>query len=817
MAAALLASQTLRADNVDHGKVKDPADKNLWSLKPVTAPATPKVKHSDEVKNPIDAFVLQKLEEKGLALSPEADRVTLIRRVTFDLTGLPPTPEEVSAFVNDKSQDAYGKVVKRLLDSPRYGERWGRHWLDVVHYGDTHGFDRDKRRPYGWPYRDYVIKSFNDDKPYARFVREQLAGDVLFPKDPDAVIATGFIAAGPWDFEANNELREGTVDKERTRLLDRDDMVVQTMSTFASLTVHCARCHDHKFDPIPQKDYYHLQAVFSGVERRNRIVSDSAADERAAIEKKQAELAATLPAGWSSAIAPMEDTVKWVQVDLGKSYPLDEVRLFPAHPIDSEKEGYGFPLRFTVTVSDDPTFAKSEVVADKTLVDFPNPGTATVKFPASGKTARYVRLTSNLLYKKSNDSYLIAFGELEVDSQGQNVAVDGAVTASDSLDAPSWQPKFLTDGFDGRGWLRFPLDYAVRKHAVNAVDDYLALSKKLAALPEPRQVYAIESIPARTISLLKRGDVTKPVEEEAPAAPSCVDAVKVDFPTDPKNEGGRRAALAEWLVNPKNPLTNRSIVNRVWQFHFGRGIAATPSDFGRNGIAPTNPELLDFLASSFADNGGSLKKLHTLIVTSATYRQSSAPNAKASAIDADNQLLWRMNRTRLEAEEVRDAVLAVSGKLDLTAGGPGFELFRYTDDKSPVYDHFDVDKINDPANWRRTVYRFSVRSVTNPFLDCLDCADPSINTPVRNTTVTALQSLALMNDPFMLKQSECFADRLSKAGKGEDAQITAAFRLALGREPSQEELKATEPIVAKHGLPAFCRLLFNTNEFFFID
>ncbi len=817
IAIALASAAWLSAANIDHDKVADPSSKDLWSLKPVKAVEPPKVKNAKLLVNPIDAFVLAKLEEKGLVLSPEADRVTLIRRLAFDLTGLPPAPEEVDAFLKDKSANAYDKLVTRLLDSKQYGERWGRHWLDVVHYGDTHGFDRDKRRPFAWPYRDYVIKSFNDDKPYTRFVREQLAGDVLFPGDTDALIATGFISAGPWDFESQMELREGTIEREKAREVDRNDMIIQTMSTFASLTVHCARCHDHKFDPIPQKDYYRLDAVFAGIERKNRVYADASADQRATIIKQQAEIALTLPAGWSSAIAPMQDTPKWVQVDLGKSVPLTEVRLVAARPIDSDKDGYGFPLRFTVTISDDETFAKSTALADNTLVDFPNPGATTVKIPAAGKTARYVRVASPLLYKKANDAYLMAFGEIEIESEGQNVAFGAPVKASDSLDAPPWNAKFLTDGFDGRLWLRFPDDYSVRDHAVKAVDQYNALTKQLAALPEPKQFYGFESIPARKISLLKRGDVTKPVEEVSPGAPSCVDGISVEFPAGPENEGKRRAALAEWLTDAKNPLSRRSIVNRVWQYHFGRGIAATPSDFGRNGIAPTHPELLDYLASEFVKNGESVKKLHRLIVTSATYKQSSASNEKAAAIDADNILLWRQNRTRLEAEQVRDAVLAVSGKLDTTMGGPGYEPFHYVDDKSPVYDHLDIASINNPATWRRTVYRFAVRSVPNPFLECLDCADPSINTPVRTSTVTVLQSLALLNDPFVLKQAECFAERLGKMAKSPVDQVKAGYRLALGRAPTSAETSVLVPLLEKEGLPTFCRVLFNTNEFFFVD
>ncbi len=793
------------------------ADGSWWALKPIERPKVPEVKNAARVRNPIDAFILAKLEAKGLGPSPEADRLTLIRRLTFDLHGLPPTPEEIDAFLNDKTDDAYEKLVNRLLASPRYGERWGRHWLDVVHYGDTHGYDRDKRRPNAWRYRDYVIKSLNNDKPYSQFVREQLAGDVLFPNDSDALVATGFIAAGPWDFEAHNELREGTVDKLKTRLIDRDDMLANTMTTFASLTIHCARCHDHKFDPIPQKDYYRLQAVFAGVERRNRVVADPNAEKRADLEKKRTAVAATLPAGWHSTVAAEADTSKWVQIDLGKSVPIDTIRLHPAQPVDVEAEGYGFPLRFTVAVSDDSMFATSETVADKTLVDFENPGTKPVVIEGGARKARYVRITASLLWKRANDAYLFALSEVDVESNKENVAASAAVSARDSLDTPAWNTKYLTDGFNGRNWLRPPADTGLQAKLEKGVTVYGSLSMELDALPAPDMVYAIESVAPRPIHFLNRGDVQKPGELIPPGAASCVTEVDVTFPTDAKEEGTRRAALANWLVHPKNPLTRRSIVNRVWQYHFGYGLVETPSDFGKNGIAPKHPELLDFLADQFLKDGESLKALHRLIVTSATYRQSSATNEKAAKIDADNRLLWRMNRTRLEAEAVRDAVLAVSGTLDLKMGGPGFELFRYKDDKSPVYDHTDVTRINDTANWRRTVYRFTVRSVSNPFLECLDCADPSINTPVRNTTITAQQSLALLNDPFLLKQSELFAERLKTMSDRPLSQVEAGFLLAFGRKPTQAESDLLVPLVEKRGVAQFCRVLFNANEFIFID
>jgi hypothetical protein len=601
-----------------------------WSLQPLTRPAVPTVTDRAWVRTPVDAFILAALKARGLRAAPTADRATLIRRVTFDLHGLPPTPAEVEAFARDTDPHAYEKLIDRLLTSPHYGERWGRHWLDVVHYGDTHGYDKDKRRDHAWHYRDYVIRAFNRDQPYTSFIKEQLAGDVLYPNDPQGLIATGFIAAGPWDFVGHKELFEGTVEKAKTRLLDRDDMVANTISTFVSMTAHCARCHDHKFDPIPQKDYYRLQAVFAGVDRGDR--------------------------------------------------PLDR---------------------------------------------------------------RPVR-----------------------ERQPQQVSKKQAATAPQAV----------------------PTVYTVLPHA-----------------PRP-------------IHLLHRGNVEQPREAVGPGALSAVRGLDFDFQLpDTKNEGARRVALAEWIASPKNVLTWRSAVNRVWHYHFGRGLVDTPSDFGRNGSRPTHPELLDWLAVEFRDGGQSFKKLHRLLLLSSTYRQSSRHDPALARIDGDTRYLWRMNRHRLDAESVRDAILAVSGRLDVRMGGPGFELFRFKDDHSPVYDHSAVEKINDPRAWRRTVYRFTVRSVPNPFLECLDCADPNIHTPVRNSTLTALQALALLNDPFIIKQAEFFAQRLKEIAKDVPTQVEMGFKLAFGRLPAAEEKTALAGYATKHGLAKACRLLFNANEFLFID
>jgi hypothetical protein len=864
-----------------------------WALQPLSNPVPPKVKATAWVRTPIDRFILAKLEAKGLHPAPEANRRTLLRRVTYDLIGLPPTPQETAAFLADTSPYAYEKVVDRLLASSHYGERWGRHWLDVVHYGDTHGYDKDKRRDNAWPYRDYVIDSLNQDKPYSRFIQEQVAGDVLFPDRPEGVIATGFLAAGPWDFVGNLELREGTVEKEKTRLLDRDDMVASTISTFDSMTIHCARCHDHKFDPIPQQDYYRLQAVFAGIERGDRPRPDPALDRRKAdLDREQSLLTAQrtalearidarlgpalagiteeitvanaalkrLPAppqksgsptnGYHSGIEATPDVVKWVQVDLGRTIPIDVIRLLPARPTDfADTPGFGFPVQFRVEVCDEPTFAHPVLVDDQTAVDVANPGDAPALIPAKGKVGRYVRVTATRLWKRTGD-YIFALAEMQVFSQGTEVAHGGGVTALDSIESGRWAKRNLVDGFDSRNALPDLTDPAVagvvrqrdalqirlailerarqseREAHTEAADrverarlpaQEKDLRTRFAALPPASMVYGIVSHAPRPIFVLARGEVEQKGAQVRPGALNCVENLESAFANVPlDNEGAGRAALAQWITSPHNPLTWRSIVNRVWHYHFGRGIVDTPNDFGKNGSRPTHPELLDWLAQSFLANGQSMKKLHRLIVLSATYRQSSAPNPVGSKLDADNRLLWRMNRRRLEAEEIRDTILAVSGKLDTQMGGPGFELFHFKDDHSPIYD-YTAARADDPSTFRRSVYQFTVRSVPYPLLDSLDSADPNTNTPVRNTTLTALQALALRNDPFILRQAEYFAERLSRFSPELDRQIEQACLLTYGRGSTASERTGLTTYARKYGLANTCRLLLNTNEFVFLD
>ncbi|MAB91275.1 MAG: cytochrome C [Planctomycetes bacterium] len=871
-----------------------------WSLKRLKTAGIPQVQGvSGWPRNPIDAFILARLTAAGLAPSESADRRTLIRRATFDLHGLPPSPEEIEAFVNDGRPDAFERLVDRLLASPRYGERWARHWLDVAHYGDTHGYDKDKVRPNAWPYRDWVIRALNDDMPWARFVEMQIAGDVLSGGDPDGVIATGFVAAGPWDFVGHVELREGTVDKEITRNLDRDDMVTSTMSAFASLTVHCARCHDHKFDPISQSEYYGLQAVFAGVERADRafdppqisqrrqglearlealqasmkdlapeqVASEEVGQRRVARDAAKAALAALPPApaanspsnGWHSLVMSGPLHEKWVEVDLGAPQVVDEVVLWPARPQDfPDTPGFGFPTRWSVVVSASADGSGGRALA-RHLDDAPNPGDGPVRISGDGAPVRVIRVIGHRLWERRKD-WVMALSELQVMVGGKDVARGKTVRAKDSIESGLWSKRHLVDGHTSRHAIgevpddlrrrreleaavarceralsvaaleaeraRYP-ERAARREGVRVEMEEVA--KQLAALPDPSYVYAAAPTfkregtftPApgglpRPVHVLERGDVDKPGAPAVPGALACVEGVSSTFRDDMAAEGRRRSALARWLTDRDNPLTWRSAVNRVWHHHFGRGLVSTPNDFGKMGARPSHPALLDWLAMEFRDSGGSLKVLHRAILSSAVWRQASAHDAARAAKDSGNRLLWRANRRRLEAEAVRDAVLSVAGALDFKMGGPGYRTFGFKDDHSPhyMYDRYDAD---DRGTWRRAVYRFQVRSVPDPFLETMDCPDPSRSTPVRAETVTALQALSLLNNRFMLRQARSLAERATREAEGTSAQVARAFSLSLGRDPDPKEHERMTAYAGQYGLPALCRLLFNLNEFLFID
>lgn len=871
------------------------SDKNAaswWSLKPLVRPAVPSLSAADQaqVRTPIDAFILARLRQEQLPIAPEADRRTLIRRLTFDLIGLPPTFAEVESFVASADPSAYEKLVEQLLASPHYGERWARHWLDVVHFGETHGYDKDKPRPHAWPYRDYVIRAFNNDKPYDRFILEQLAGDVLFPLSPDGIEALGFIAAGPWDLIGHAEVSEAKKDGKIARHLDRDDMVSNTIGTFNSLTVQCAQCHNHKFDPITQDDYYRLQAVFAAVDRADKAyyqdpkqtaeyaaltqrqrdatrrkqaldseVTRLGGAELAAIDKQLAPSKAPPSAvppeyGYHSQLAPDAERTKWVQVDLQQPQSLRRVTIIGCFDtFNNIGAGFGFPERFRIEAADDERFTQNvRVLVDRSAVDYRNPGTAPQTFEFAATTARFVRVTALRLALRQND-YMFALAELAVlNEQGENLALRKPVTALDSIEAGvRWRKTNLVDGLYS-GAARNPVRATpseleqqrrsiIEQHVPEATRFELAavteslkqINEQLAKMPPPQRIYAgivhhgqgnfagtgHQQGKPRSIHVLRRGDVDRPFGPECP--PGAISAVShqrgvFQLPSD-HHEGDRRAALARWLADDRNPLTWRSIVNRVWLYHFGRAIVDTPNDFGRMGELPSHPELLDYLACELRDGGKSLKQLHRLIVTSRVYRQSSHVDPAVLKRDANNVWLSHYSRRRLEAEGVRDAVLAVSGQLDRTLFGPSFQDFVIEQPAhSPHYEYGKADP-NDPKTFRRSVYRFLVRSQPQPFMTTLDCADPSMRVDKRTESLSALQALAMLNEGFMVTMARHFATRIEQQGGSRAEQVRRAWRDALGHEPTAEQAASLSQFAQQHGLANACRLILNLNEFVFVD
>ncbi len=871
-----------------------------WSLKPIVKAAPPVVppgKFADWPRTLIDRFILAKLLEKGLEPAPPADRRTLLRRVTFDLTGLPPAPEEIDAFLADPSPDAYEKVVDRLLASPAYGERWARHWMDVAHYAETHGHDQDRPRPHAWPYRDYLIRSFNSDKPYARFAQEQLAGDVLFPDDPDALIAMGFLATGPWDESSLRDIREDSIDRQIARYLDRDDMVTTAMSTFVSTTAHCARCHDHKFDPIPQTDYYALQADFAGVDKAERAYDTDPrlAANRKRLAREKARLArlhggadpALLAPAVQAEVAEWEKKVAagviaWTVLDPATMKSANGATLtkLPDHSVLS---GGKRPETDIVSLSahtDLPgvTGVRVEVLTDDSLplkgpgrqdngnlhlnefqvraaprsninesvqvhlknpaADFNqdgwtvgmaidgNPKTAWGIYPKVGQPHRAVFEFEHPVGFREGTTFIFVLEQTHGGGHLIGRVRVSVTTAPQPLTAADALPDALT------AILTTPAAQRSDKQRAELALHVLEqkVDREIVALPPQQLVYSATADfkpdgsfkPAgkpRPVHILKRGDINKPGAEAKPGALECVPGLEAHFRlTDPENEGSRRAALAHWVTDPKNVLTWRSIVNRLWHFHFGRGIVDTPGDFGRMGSRPTHPELLDWLASDFLEHGGSLKHLHRLIVTSAAYRQSSRFEPRFAEADNDNRYLWRMSRTRLDAEEVRDAVLMAAGQLDRTMGGPSVQQFNMSPGVhvTPVVDYqgFDVDR---REMERRAVYRFVFRTLPDPFMEALDCPDSSQLTQARNVSVTAPQALALLNDKFMVRMSERLAARAEKAGADLPARVKAAYRFALGREPTAKESALLTDYANKHGLANLCRMVLNCNEFVFVN
>ncbi|MDB5341725.1 MAG: hypothetical protein JWP89_102 [Schlesneria sp.] len=871
------------------------ADGRLWwSYQPIQRPTVPGVNKSSWVRNPIDRFVLAKLEASDLQPSAEADRRTLIRRLSFDLLGLPPTPNEIDEFAKSRDPNAYEELVDRFLDSPHYGERWARHWLDIAHYADTHGFERDQRRDNAWHYRDWVIRALNADKRYDDFLRDQLAGDVLRPNDSDAVIATGFLTAGPWDFVGQVETPSPVL-KRLARADDLDDMVTQVMTAACGVTINCARCHDHKLDPISQREYYGLWAVFAGVKRADRDVSPSEVKELA--ERRQRlntelqqirislarlndqgrDLADIVGGGdgfgtgtLGQGIDPVTGNAQLLKRGLlegakpnlfAKSSVkfIDGVVIPDLSPEGTQITSTGLRLMnvprtsgqtwdairfgpinsFFSTKLDGVDYANG----DHTLLSLHANAAITFDLAAlrDAGAPSEMKFTATAGYFGQTPRHGASFqvfvdGDLKVDRV--NIGRDDGSSAIDLIlpESARFLTLMSTDGGNGIGHdqicfadarlvapQRPSLSDLEKQEVVRLQQRRIDVQREIGSLPSPQRVYATVAEAPPAITILKRGDPEQIGDQVAPAALACVRGLNPELGSAQSSDADRRQAFAEWIASEANPLTRRVIVNRLWHHHFGMGLVETPSDFGIGGSLPSHPELLDWLADELLAQKWSLKSMHRLICTSASYRQQSAavretsPDSvnRAVQVDAGNRLLWRMNARRLDAESVRDATLLVSGKLNPEMFGPGYRDFEYQEEYAPVYRYITPDS---PDLWRRSVYRFAVRTTSHQFLTTLDCPSAANLVPVRNTTTTALQSLALLNNDFMLRQSEYFAQRI-KADAGDDLQIpvTQAFRFAFGRDPTDSEQDASVKLAQSRGLLQLCRMLLNANEFVYVD
>ncbi len=780
-----------------------------WAFTTPIKPAPPAIQNpKSKIQNPIDSFLLAKLNANGLDYAPPADSRILIRRLTFDLTGLPPDPGDLD--------EPYEKAVDRLLASPRYGERWGRHWLDVVRFGESDGGEHNYERFNAWPYRDYVIDAFNRDVPYNQFVREQIAGDILTPNDRSRIAATGFLVSGPWD-QVSAVLNKDPIMRKTARMDELDDMVTTTCSTFLGLTVNCARCHDHKFDPIPSRDYYKIAAAFSGAGFGERVVASD--DERAKYDAKVKPLRAGLDgvreelAGIEKPVSAKLLSVKYRAFDERRR---NEARRIPLNPIYNRDS-------FSAVTANHWRFVVSGNNGSRARID-------SLELKPSGHSVRAWRAVGDA----NPDTPAILAIDLPV---AQNVT-DVAWSVNEATGEKDGLPNIyrIEASSDGKTWLTVASNLnhvsTLELELPDLTDDELnaaltpearrrraELSKKrediqskIGSIPTPARLYAVNPHTPEKVSLLERGSVAKPLEEVSPGGLTAVRQLPAQFVlTSGADDGQRRVAFADWITDPRNPLTARVIVNRVWYYHFGNGIVNTPSDFGVNGDRPSHPELLDWLAVSFMEHAWSVKWLHKLIVTSQAYRQSATFNEKAHRIDAGNRLLWRMPLRRIDAETLRDSVLSISGSLDLKAGGPSFPLHSKGARGSYIYHALDNDG---PAVWRRAVYRFVVRGGDRILLDSFDCPDPSVATPQRTISNTPVQALALMNNAFVIRQAELFAGRLERERPGNlSGQIERAYLLALGRSASPSEIATGCRFVENRSLGLYCRALLNANEF----
>ncbi len=793
-----------------------------WSFQPVKRPAVTKT------GGEIDELVLAKLREKGLTPSAVADRASLIRRVYLVMHGMPPTPMETDEFVNDTRADAYARLVDRVLASPRYGERWARHWMDVVRYADTNGFETNRERKSAYHYRDYIIASLNSDKPYDKFIKEQIAGDAL---GVDA--ATGFLVAGPHDVVKSPDINL-TLTQRQDELAD---MVNTTGTAFLGLTMGCARCHNHKFDPILQKDYYAMQAVFAGVKHGERALREktdtSAQKELVALKAEAATKNAQLDALRKKAETAGSATAQ-APLARGKLRPPVNARLneetFP--PIDATA------VKFTIlaTNSGEPCIDELEIydasgqnvaLAEKGAIasasgSLPGHEIHKLEHVNDGKTGNENSWIANVRGQSWVQIGFSAKSRIQriVWSRDRDVRFADRVPTQYRIEVASESGKWTTvassedrQQFNAKGdpgdfFAKLPASEASAARKLQA--DLAGLKTRIDKFSENAWVGNFTAKPERTHRLY-RGE---PMQKREVIAPDTLTVMGTLGLAVDEPDQQRRVRFAEWIATPQNPLTARVLVNRLWHYTFGNGIVDTPSDFGANGISPTHPELLDWLADEFVKGGWSIKHIQRLILMSATFQQSSTPRADAAAVDADGRYLWRYTPRRLEAEAIRDSMLAVSGTLDLKMGGPGFYLMDVVTEN--VMHYFPKEKYT-PAEYRRMVYLFRIRAAQDGVFGSFDCPDGGSVMAKRSRSNTPLQALNLFNSSFITQQSDLLAKRLrAEAGESPDAQVSLSFRLFYSRPPDAYEQQKSVEMIHAHGLQSFARALYNTSEFLFV-
>lgn len=831
---------------------KSKADLTWWSLQALAQHKPPQTKDAPQQwqKNPIDQFIYAKLQEKKLKPAPRATKRELIRRATYNLTGLPPTPEEVAEFEKDSSPDAYKKLIERLLDSPRYGEQWGRHWLDVVRFGESNGFERNVIIDNAWPFRDYIIQSFNDDKPFDQLVIEHLAGDVIGKGDPDVEVGTTFLVCGPYDNVGNQD----PVQKAQIRANTIDDMIRTTGEAFLGLTVGCSRCHNHKFDPVMQKDYYSLYATFSGVFHGSRVIASPGAQQKrsaqlqplnarkAELSKEKSIIESAIQARAEKKAAEYEKT--WVREPVKRTGVEDTFAPISAKYVRLTSEGLDTNPR-----------AKTGYRVDEFEVWTAGDSPKNVALAKNGGTAKGVNSRTAGDFSGAYDVNLTIDGkvgacwiagspDLTIEL-AQPETINRIVFSSDRSGAAmnNYKATFLAEyklevSQDGKTWQevasskdRKPVNSRHRRKRFFVLEATPEENKRLSEVSAEinktdRELAAIPVLPSWWVGnhrqvdgpfhIFVGGNPQRKGDKVVPASMTTLSKVTKGYQLDEKApQGERRLSLARWIVAKENPLTPRVLANRLWHYHFGTGIVSTPSDFGYMGTRPTHPALLDWLAIQIQENGWKLKDIHKQIMLSETYQQASTFREEASRIDSDSRYLWRFPPRRLTGEEIRDTLLSVSGKLNLKMGGRGFRLYEYLQDNVATYVPRETFG---PETYRRGVYHQNARAARIDLLTDFDCPDNAFAASKRNATTTPLQALTLMNHQFTLDLSRFLTERLQHdVGANVDLQIDRAFQLFYARPPVTREQQAARQLIAANGLNAFCRAMINSNELIYLD